>query len=108
MTGDTVLHRPLRRLAAGLDVDVAAVPPRSGPVPGSPGRCATPWTARDAVELVRLLEPRVAVPVHYEGWSHFSEPQDELHAHLDTLAPALRSRVAWLEPGAPARMDVGQ
>ena len=64
--------------------------------------------SRDAVELLRLLEPRVAVPVHYEGWSHFSEPQDELHAHLDALDPALRSRVAWLEPGTPARMDVRQ
>jgi L-ascorbate metabolism protein UlaG (beta-lactamase superfamily) len=33
-------------------------------------------TAQDAVELCRLLRPRHAVPVHYEGWSHFSQGQE--------------------------------
>jgi len=35
-------------------------------------------TGSEAVELIRLIEPRLAVPVHYEGWSHFREPLTEL------------------------------
>ena len=30
-------------------------------------------TAEDAVELCGLLRPHTAIPVHYEGWSHFHE-----------------------------------
>lgn len=30
-------------------------------------------TARDAVELCRVVRPRTAIPIHYEGWRHFRE-----------------------------------
>jgi L-ascorbate metabolism protein UlaG (beta-lactamase superfamily) len=105
MTGDTVLHRPVRRLATELDVDVLLV---------HLGRVRFPLTGRlrysmdgtDAVRLLRLLGPRVAVPVHYEGWSHFSQGRDEVeHAFAD--APTdLRERVRWLTPGAAAEVEV--
>jgi L-ascorbate metabolism protein UlaG (beta-lactamase superfamily) len=70
ITGDTVLHRPLRESAAAMKVDVALVHvggvrfPVTGPVRYT-------MTARKAVELIGIARPRVAVPVHYEGWSHF-------------------------------------
>ncbi|GAA4586169.1 MBL fold metallo-hydrolase [Planotetraspora phitsanulokensis] len=99
MTGDTVLHRPLRRVARTLDVDVLLLHlgsvrfPQTGPLRYS-------MDGRDAVELLALSRPRVAVPVHYEGWSHFSEAPDHLR---DTLAadPRAGSLVHWLEPGIP-------
>jgi L-ascorbate metabolism protein UlaG (beta-lactamase superfamily) len=30
-------------------------------------------TAHNTVELCRIVRPRTAIPVHYEGWSHFRE-----------------------------------
>ena len=72
ITGDTVLHRPLREAAAAMQVDVALVHvggvrfPITGPIRYT-------MTARQAVELVELVRPRVAVPVHYEGWAHFKD-----------------------------------
>ena len=35
-------------------------------------------TAHEAIELCRLLRPRTAIPVHYEGWSHFTEGRDAI------------------------------
>lgn len=93
MTGDTVLHRPLRRTAGALAVDVALIHcgsvrfPITGPLRYS-------MNGAEAARLIGLLRPRVAVPVHYEGWSHFAEPEARLRTRLAGL-PAVR----WLAPG---------
>ena len=92
MTGDTVLHRPVRRLARSLDVDVLLLHLGSVQFPIT-GPLRYSMNSADAAELVASLRPRVVVPVHYEGWSHFSEP--EQHAR-DSLPGA-----SWLEPGIP-------
>jgi L-ascorbate metabolism protein UlaG (beta-lactamase superfamily) len=98
MTGDTVLHRPLRRVAGRLDVDVALIHcgsvrfPITGPVRYS-------MNGAEAARLIGLLGPRVAVPVHYEGWSHFSEPESALRARL-----ARQPSVRWLTPGRTERI----
>jgi len=96
MTGDTVLHRPLRKLAAQTDVDVLLMHlgsvqfPISGPVRYS-------MNSDDALRLLELTRPRVAVPVHYEGWSHFREPE----AHARTGLGRAETTVSWLERGVP-------
>lgn len=98
MTGDTVLHRPLRRLARTLDVDVLLLHlgsvrfPITGPLRYS-------MDSADALEIVDLLRPRVVVPVHYEGWSHFREPQEHLRDVVRRAAPQVRDRFTWLDPG---------
>jgi L-ascorbate metabolism protein UlaG (beta-lactamase superfamily) len=48
-------------------------------------------TARDAVELLDLIRPRVAIPIHYEGWAHFREGRDEIERVTD--------RFRWLPIG---------
>jgi len=103
MTGDTVLHRPVRRLACELRVDVLLLHlgavrfPITGPL-------RYPMNSRDAIRLIGLLRPRVAVPVHYDGWSHFSEPTQHLRATLDRTDPKTRDRVMWLELGRPGEL----
>jgi L-ascorbate metabolism protein UlaG (beta-lactamase superfamily) len=72
ISGDTVLYGGVREVADRIDVDVAVVHlggvrfPVSGPLRYT-------MTAEDGVELCRAIRPRVAVPVHYEGWSHFRD-----------------------------------
>lgn len=103
MTGDTVLHRPLIRTTKKLDVDILLMHlgsvqfPLTGPVRYS-------MNGSDAVRLLRAVHPRVAVPVHYEGWSHFSEPPALLDRELARLGPAGDNPVRWLEPGVPREM----
>lgn len=75
ITGDTVLYDGVRRVAGRVDVDVAIVHlgavrfPITGPLRYT-------LTAREAVELCELVRPRTVIPVHYEGWSHFSEGRE--------------------------------
>ena len=61
-------------------------------------------SGRDALELIRLIRPRVAVPVHFEGWSHFSEQESDLHDVLDAADDDERDRLRWLARGEPAEV----
>ncbi|MET9341841.1 MBL fold metallo-hydrolase [Nonomuraea sp. NPDC003804] len=103
VTGDTVMTRALRRVARDLDVDVLILHlgsvhfPMTGPLRYS-------MNSREAVDLLALARPRVAVPVHYDGWSHFAEPVR--HAQKVLAAdPGSRSVIRWLRPGVPT--DLG-
>jgi L-ascorbate metabolism protein UlaG (beta-lactamase superfamily) len=46
-------------------------------------------TVDEGVELCRLLAPRVAVPVHYEGWSHFDRGLVAIERALGELGEGL-------------------
>lgn len=104
VTGDTVLHRPLRQAAKAMKVDVALVHaggvrfPITGPVRYT-------MTGRRAVQLIGLARPRVAVPIHYEGWSHFKHGRSAFERALATTSADIRCRVRWLEIGTPQHID---
>jgi L-ascorbate metabolism protein UlaG (beta-lactamase superfamily) len=87
-------------VADRVDVDVAILHlgevqfPITGPVRYS-------MTAEDGVELCGLVQPRVAVPVHYEGWSHFHEGRAVVERTLAAASPEIRSRFRLLDLGTP-------
>jgi L-ascorbate metabolism protein UlaG (beta-lactamase superfamily) len=59
-------------------------------------------TAREAIELVELLRPATAIPIHYEGWSHFKQGRDAIEAELATVS--VRDRFRWLPIGEPLEL----
>ena len=75
VTGDTVLYGGLRRAATGLEPEVAVVHIGAVKFPIT-GPLAYTMDAAAAVELIELASPGVVVPVHVEGWSHFSEQEE--------------------------------
>jgi L-ascorbate metabolism protein UlaG (beta-lactamase superfamily) len=95
MTGDTVLHRPLRRVAERSSVDVLLLHMGSVQFPVT-GPLRYSMNSADARRLIEYAEPRVAVPVHYEGWSHFHEPEAQARSALPDLT--------WLVPGRPTEV----
>ena len=100
MTGDTVFYQPLERTAKRLDVDILLMHLGSVQFPIT-GPLRYSMNGADAIRLVKAARPRVAVPVHYEGWSHFSEPPRRLHDVLDGLGASEGHVVTWLKPGIP-------
>ena len=58
-------------------------------------------TGRKAVELIGIARPRVAVPVHYEGWSHFKDGRAAVEPALAMAHEDVRRRVRWLPLGSP-------
>ncbi len=55
------------------------------------------FTADEAVEAARAFEDATIIPLHHEGWAHFSESRKEIEAAFS--AAGLESRLIWLEPG---------
>ena len=62
-------------------------------------------TGPRAAELIGLVHPRVAVPVHYEGWSHFKDGRAHIEEALAEATPTTRECVRWLTPGSPTDLD---
>ena len=100
LSGDTVLYDGVREVGARLDVDVAVLHlgavqfPVTGPLRYS-------MNGHEAAELIGLLQPRVAVPVHFEGWSHFHQQEDALRDALGATPENIRGRLRWLNRGEP-------
>ncbi len=103
ISGDTVLYDGVEQVAQRIDVDVAVLHlggvrfPVTGPLRYT-------MTAEDGLELSRAIRPRVTIPVHYEGWSHFRDGRTALAraesgpraagAAFTVLAPGERTKVA--------------
>jgi L-ascorbate metabolism protein UlaG (beta-lactamase superfamily) len=56
-------------------------------------------TAQEAVELCRLMRPRTAIPVHYEGWTHFRQGRDAMEGEFARAPDDIRRRIRWLPIG---------
>lgn len=104
-SGDTVLYPGLREVARRLEVGTAlpnlggARFPVSGPVRYT-------MNAREGIELIDLLRPATAIPIHYEGWQHFREGREAIEAKLAAAPEQVRNSVRWVPIGAPAEIDV--
>jgi L-ascorbate metabolism protein UlaG (beta-lactamase superfamily) len=100
ISGDTVLYDGVRQVADRLEVDTALLHlggvqfPVTGPIRYT-------MTARQAIELCELIRPRVAIPIHYEGWKHFREGRDEIELQLASASDETRARFRWLPIGTP-------
>ncbi len=105
ISGDTVLYDGVRQAAHRLEVDTAILHlggvqfPITGPVRYS-------MTARDAVELCRLIRPRTAIPIHYEGWKHFRQGREAIERVFASAPEEIRAGVRWLPIGTGADVVV--
>jgi L-ascorbate metabolism protein UlaG (beta-lactamase superfamily) len=96
---------------ASVDV-VRAVAERTGPVDVAvlfAGAARTALidgyltlTAQDAAEAARVLGARTVVPVHAEGWAHFTQGVDDLVTAY--AAAGLADRLHVLSPGETATL----
>jgi L-ascorbate metabolism protein UlaG (beta-lactamase superfamily) len=101
ISGDTVLYDGVRSVAERLAVDTAIVH-LGGVRFHVTGPLRYTLTAREAVELCRLIRPRTVIPIHYEGWSHFREGRAEIEREL---AAAPDVPVRWLPIGEPTELS---
>jgi L-ascorbate metabolism protein UlaG (beta-lactamase superfamily) len=98
ISGDTVLYDGVRQVADRLQVNAALLHlggvqfPVTGPVRYT-------LTAKDAVELCRLVKPRTAIPIHYEGWTHFKQGREAVEREFARAPEEIRRRIEWLPLG---------
>jgi L-ascorbate metabolism protein UlaG (beta-lactamase superfamily) len=100
ISGDTVLYDGVEEVARRLTVDTALLHlggvrfPVTGPLRYT-------LTGRDAVELLSLVRPRTAIPVHYEGWSHFRQDRAAIERDFAAAPDDVRARIRWIPLGEP-------
>jgi L-ascorbate metabolism protein UlaG (beta-lactamase superfamily) len=94
VTGDTLLHERIRDIRARYaDIDLALLHLGGARILG----VLVTMDGRQGVELMRIVKPRMAIPVHYNDYTVFKSP---LSAFQDAVTDArLEDHVHYLRHG---------
>lgn len=101
LSGDTVWYEGVGEVAARFPVCLALLFMGAARV-AAVGPWHLTFTAEEGVEAARALGSAIVVPVHYEGWEHFSESRPEIERAF--AAAGLAGRLRWPAPGAPTEI----
>jgi L-ascorbate metabolism protein UlaG (beta-lactamase superfamily) len=104
-SGDTVLYDGVREVASRLDIGTAVL--HLGSVRfGITGPLRYTMTGAEGAELCAEIKPHTVLPVHYEGWSHFTEGRPGIETAFDTAKPEVRDALHWLTIGKASDITV--
>jgi len=95
VSGDTVWYEGVAEVARRFDIRAAVLFMGAARVPAV-GPDALTMTAADGIEAARAFARATIVPLHYEGWAHFTESRQQIARAFD--AAGIGKRVRWLEP----------
>jgi len=102
VSGDTVWFDGVAEVAERFDVRVAVLHLGAAVVREVGDRPLT-LTAAEGVTVAQAMRAATIVPVHYEGWAHFTESRAEIERSFRASGAAARLR--WLPPGEPTVID---
>ncbi len=103
ISGDTVWYEGVAEVARRFAVRAAILHLGAARVP-EVGPFHLTMTAAEAVEAARAFSDAVIVPLHYEGWAHFSEGQAEIAVAF--ARAGLEQRLRWLELGRALKIEL--
>jgi len=102
VSGDNASLDLVREIGERLGpIDIAVLFAGAAQVPRIPYANLTLGSA-DAAEATHILDARMAAPLHFNGWTHFTEGADDLRQAF--LAAGLADRLILLEPGDSAAL----
>jgi L-ascorbate metabolism protein UlaG (beta-lactamase superfamily) len=105
ITGDTVLYPGVREVADRFTIGTTVL--HLGAVRfGLTGPLRYTMTAADGAELCELVKAHTVLPVHYEGWGHFSEGRPAVEAAFAAAPAPVRQSLRWLTPGEATSVTV--
>jgi L-ascorbate metabolism protein UlaG (beta-lactamase superfamily) len=98
ISGDTVWYEGVAEAGRRYPVKVALLFAGAAKV-AVVGPCHLTFTADETVEAARTFADAAIVPLHVEGWAHFTESRADIdRAFADA---GLANRLCWLDPGVP-------
>jgi L-ascorbate metabolism protein UlaG (beta-lactamase superfamily) len=105
ITGDTVLYGGVRQVADRFDIGTMLL--HLGAVQfGITGPLRYTMSGPEGVELCEVLRPRTVIPVHYEGWKHFTQGRESIEQAFAAAPAHVRTSLSWLPIGAPTTLTV--
>ncbi len=103
MSGDTVWYEAVAEVGQRFHIEAAILHVGAARVP-EVGPFHLTMTAAEAVEAAHALPDAVIIPIHFEGWAHFSEGAEETRKAF--AAARLEDRLEWLEPGRASKITL--
>lgn len=100
LTGDTVWYEGVAEVARKYDARIVLAFVGAAQTRGAVNLT---MSAEDAVETARAFPHATIVPVHHQGWAHFTQHQDDVVKAF--TAAGLTTRLRPLELGAPSSFE---
>lgn len=104
LSGDTVWYDGVAEVGRRFSPAIAVLNMGAARVSVA-GPAPLTFTAADAVLLARAWPSARIVPLHYEGWEHFSEDRGKIEAAFQDAG--LARRLQWLRPGIRTELPLG-
>jgi L-ascorbate metabolism protein UlaG (beta-lactamase superfamily) len=102
VSGDTTWYEGVQEVADRFTVATAVINAGAAKVKAAGDEPLT-LTAAGAVELAHAMPSALVVPLHFEGWEHFSESRSDLErAFADA---GLQERLRWPVRGEAVELD---
>lgn len=102
-SGDTIYVEELKKLKEQWNVKVAILNLGSAEAPMLDGKILhITLNGQEAVQLYKDIGAEVLVPIHFEGWDHFTQGKEGLRKEFEEAGIA--EKVAWLTPGEAKRI----
>lgn len=102
VTGDTVWCDGVAEVARRMHPDVVVLFAGAARV-SEAGPAHLTFTAAEAVTLARAFTPSVVIPLHFEGWAHFTEGRADIEAAF--ASADLADRLRWPAPGRAVELS---
>jgi L-ascorbate metabolism protein UlaG (beta-lactamase superfamily) len=103
ITGDTLVHDQLRRIPERYpEIDLALLHLGGTRVLG----LLVTMDAEQGVEAMRIIDPRTAVPIHYNDYTVFKSPLDDFKKAV--AEAGLEDRVRYLAHGETYEFEVSR
>jgi L-ascorbate metabolism protein UlaG (beta-lactamase superfamily) len=102
-SGDTVWYEGVAEVARRFPIRAAVLNMGAARVP-EVGPFHLTMTAEEGVEAARTFSGAAIVPLHFEGWAHFSEGRPEIARAF--AGAGLTERLCWPEAGRAIRINL--
>jgi L-ascorbate metabolism protein UlaG (beta-lactamase superfamily) len=103
ISGDSVWFNGIREIAKRFRIGAAILHiGKAGFL--STGPIWFTFSAKEAIQVAKALNPQTIIPIHYEGWKHFREPK--VQAEKEFLEAGIQDKVHWLPLGKPMDMEI--
>jgi L-ascorbate metabolism protein UlaG (beta-lactamase superfamily) len=94
ISGDTVWYEGVEEVSRRFPVRIAILFMGAARVP-EVGPAHLTFTAKEGIEAACAFSNAAIVPLHYEGWEHFSESRKQIEDQFKSAG--LQDRLQWME-----------
>jgi len=104
ISGDTVWYEGIAEVSRRFAVWIAILFMGAARVP-EVGQAHLTFTAQEGIEAARAFSDAAIIPLHYDGWAHFTESRRQITDAFDSAG--LGYRLQWIEynPATLMRLD---